>query len=155
MSMTISSPVFQDGEVISVQFTCQGEGISPELALDGVPSTAKSLVLIVDDPGTRDPDAPTTCWTHWLLYNLPADTPFLAEEEMHLPAGTLEGSNSSGRTGYDGSCPPSGPSRYCFKLYALDALLPDLHEPVRSDVEVAMEGHVIADAEFTGTCRTH
>jgi phosphatidylethanolamine-binding protein (PEBP) family uncharacterized protein len=50
-----------------------------------------------------------------------------------------------------GPCPPIGRHRYFFKLYALDAMLPDLKRPTKAQVEKAMQGHVLARAELIGT----
>jgi hypothetical protein len=69
----------------------------------------------------------------------------------NLPAGTREGLNDWKRTGYGGPCPPIGRHRYFHKLYALDTVLPDLGRPIKSQVEKAMEGHVLARAELVGT----
>ncbi|HEY8924345.1 MAG TPA: YbhB/YbcL family Raf kinase inhibitor-like protein, partial [Polyangia bacterium] len=48
-------------------------------------------------------------------------------------------------------CPPVGRHRYFHKLYALDILLPDLHQPTKAALEAAMKGHVLAVAELMGT----
>jgi hypothetical protein len=41
---------FAYNELMSSQFTCDGDGIFPELTLEGIPVDAKFLALIVDDP---------------------------------------------------------------------------------------------------------
>jgi Raf kinase inhibitor-like YbhB/YbcL family protein len=68
-----------------------------------------------------------------------------------LPAGTREGLNDWKRTGYGGPCPPIGRHRYFHKLYALDAVLPDLGRPSKAKLEKAMEGHILEQAELIGT----
>jgi Raf kinase inhibitor-like YbhB/YbcL family protein len=68
-----------------------------------------------------------------------------------LPAGTLQGKNDWKRTGYGGPCPPIGRHRYFHKLYALDAMLPDLGHPTKDQLLKAMDGHVLAQAELVGT----
>jgi hypothetical protein len=68
-----------------------------------------------------------------------------------LPAGTKEGWNDWKRTGYGGPCPPIGRHRYFHKLYALDTVLPDLRKPTKPQLEKAMAGHVLAQAELIGT----
>ncbi len=68
-----------------------------------------------------------------------------------LPPGTREGTNDWNRTGYGGPCPPIGRHRYFFKLYALDAVLPDLGPARKAEVEKAIEGHVLAKTELVGT----
>jgi hypothetical protein len=56
-------------------------------------------------------------------------------------------------TGYRGPCPPIGKHRYYFKLYALDTMLPDLHQPAKAALEKAMHGHVLAEARLMGLYR--
>ena len=149
--MIISSPAFSSGASIPKVHTCEGRNISPPLAWEQVPAGAKSLVLIVDDPDAPDPAAPKTIWVHWVLYNLPADCAGLPEAVSALPPGTLDGLNDWQRTGYGGPCPPIGRHRYFHKLYALDVVLPDLGKPTKAQVEQAMRGHVIAEAQLIGT----
>lgn len=140
--LMISSPAFSQEEAIPTQFSCDGEDISPELVWTGVPEEAASLVLIVDDP-----DAPVGVWDHWVLFNIAPDLSGLPQGGT---AGT-DGSNSWDRTGYGGPCPPGGTHRYFFKLYALDTTL-DLPEgSYKSDIETAMEGHILGYSELMGT----
>ena len=118
-----------------------------------MPDGTKSFALIVDDPDAPDPNAPRMTWVHWVLYNLPSTTrelPGGATREV-LPAGTKEGTNDWQRRGYGGPCPPIGRHRYFHKLYALDAALTDLGTATKSQLERAMEGHVLARAELVGT----
>ena len=151
MDMTITSSAFDDQGSIPKVYTCEGRDVSPPLAWSGVPAGAKSLVLIVDDPDAPDPAAPRMTWVHWLLYNLPAGNGGLAEGVQSLPAGALDGLNDWKRTGYGGPCPPIGRHRYFHKLYALDAVLPDLDKPNKKTLEQAMQGHIIAQAQLLGT----
>jgi hypothetical protein len=67
-----------------------------------------------------------------------------------LPPGTLQGVNDWQRPGYGGPCPPVGRHRYFYKLYALDAVLPDLGRPAKAAVEKAMQGHILGHAELMG-----
>jgi Raf kinase inhibitor-like YbhB/YbcL family protein len=150
---TVTSTSFAEGGSIPSTYTCEGDDLSPPLTWSGVPEDAYSLVLIVDDPDAPDPDAPKTTWVHWVLYNISADTTGLPEavEPQELPSGTVEGLNDWQRTGYGGPCPPKGRHRYLFKLYALDTVLTGLDEPTKAEVEAAMEGHVVGQAELVGT----
>ncbi|MDP3511838.1 MAG: YbhB/YbcL family Raf kinase inhibitor-like protein [Sulfuritalea sp.] len=152
MSLTLSSTSFPAAGLIPARCTCDGEDISPQLVWAGLPAGTQSLVLIVDDPDAPDPAAPTMTWVHWLLYNLPPSAAGLAEglAVRDLPAGTRQGLNDWRRTGYGGPCPPIGRHRYVHKLFALDALLPDLKQPTKSALERAMQGHVLAHAELVG-----
>ena len=91
-------------------------------------------------------------WVHWVVYNVPAGTRALATGAARkLPAGARDGKNDFKRPGYGGPCPPIGRHRYFHKLYALDAELPDLHDPTKGQLEEAMKGHILARAELVGT----
>ncbi len=153
MTMVLTSTTFEDGGEIPEIYTCDGKDISPPLRWEGVPAGTKSLALIVDDPDAPDPAAPKMTWIHWILYNIPADANGLPEDarDSELRPGTLPGSNSWGRTGYGGPCPPIGRHRYFFKLYALDTVLPDLGRPEKAELLRAMQGHVLAEAVLMGT----
>jgi len=153
MTMSISSQAFDDGQAIPARYTCQGEDVSPDLQWEGVPAQTHSLALIVDDPDAPDPKAPKMTWVHWVLYNIPPTTTGLPEavSAKSLPAGTEEGVNDWKRTGYGGPCPPIGRHRYFFKLYALDTVLEGLHHPTKTQVEQAMQGHIISQAQLLGT----
>ncbi len=151
--LQITSSAFVHQGEIPEQYTCQGRDISPPLAWAGVPDSAQSLVLIVDDPDAPDPAAPRTVWCHWLLYNLPPQSSGLAESvaDTALPAGTLQGKNDWNRTGYGGPCPPIGRHRYFHKLYALDTELGDLGRATKAELERAMQGQVLAEGVLVGT----
>jgi len=153
MTLILKSPDFvHQGEIPKIH-TCEGGDSSPGLSWSGLPQHTKSLVLIVDDPDAPDPKAPKMTWVHWLLYNIP---PTVAEipkgvADSALPSGTQQGKNDWKKTGSRGPCPPIGRHRYFHKLYALDIELPDLHQPNKTQLEKAMAGHIIAQAELIGT----
>jgi Raf kinase inhibitor-like YbhB/YbcL family protein len=151
--MNLSSAAFVPNAEIPSRHTCQGGDKSPALAWEDLPAGTKSLALIVDDPDAPDPAAPKTTWVHWVLYDIPPQTAGLPEAvaARALPAGTREGVNDWKRTGYGGPCPPVGRHRYFFKLFALDAVLPDLKKPTKGALEKAMQGHILAHAELVGT----
>lgn len=153
MPLTLSSPDFVNQGNIPKQFTCQGDDSSPALSWQGVPAKAKSLVLIVDDPDAPDPAKPKMTWVHWILYNIPPTVNELPQAVVasNLPDGTQQGQNDWKRTGYGGPCPPIGRHRYFHKLYALDIELPDLNQPNKAQLEAAMQGHILEQAELIGT----
>jgi Raf kinase inhibitor-like YbhB/YbcL family protein len=150
MNLQLTSSAFVEGKEIPRQYTCQGKDVSPPLKWSGVPTGAKSLVLIADDP-----DAPMGTWVHWVLFDLPPATTDLSEDmpkTQHLPGGAKQGLNDFKRLGYGGPCPPPGkPHRYFFKLFALDALLDLKPGATKKDVEAAMKGHVLAEGQLMGT----
>ncbi len=153
MALTLKSSVFENGAEIPARYTCEGDDVSPPLNWEGVPEVARSLVLIVDDPDAPDPRAPKTVWVHWVLYNIPPDINSLAEHitSVTLPPGAIEGINDWNHHGYGGPCPPIGRHRYFHKLYALDIVLEGSNQQTKADVEAAMYGHIIAQAELVGT----
>jgi Raf kinase inhibitor-like YbhB/YbcL family protein len=149
--MDIHSTAFADHGPIPAVYTCDGKGVSPPLAWSGVPLGAKSLALIVDDPDAPDPKAPKMTWVHWVVYDLPPVDGGLGEDASALPEGARAGANDWNRTGYGGPCPPIGRHRYFFKLYALDTTLPYLGRPDKAALDLAMRGHVVAQAQLVGT----
>jgi len=149
MSLQITSAAFSAGETIPRKFTCDGPDVSPKLTWNEPPVKTQSFALIVDDP-----DAPVGTWVHWVLFDLPADTKELSEgiaKQEQLSNGARQGRNDFGKIGYGGPCPPPGkPHRYFFKLYALDSKLNLKAGATKADVERAMKGHVVANAELIG-----
>jgi Raf kinase inhibitor-like YbhB/YbcL family protein len=150
MPLILSSSAFGPQQAIPTRYTCDSINISPPLSWSGVPAGARSLALIVEDPDAPDPKRPQRVWVHWLVYNLPADCLGISEGGA-LPRGALTGRNDWNKTDYGGPCPPIGRHRYFHRLYALDAALPDLKHPTRSQLEQAMQGHILDQAELVGT----
>ncbi len=147
-TITVRSPAFQHEQPIPSKYTCDGENMSPPLAIDGVPENAISLVLLMEDP-----DVPTTIredgmWDHWVLFNIPPKTTRIAEGEA--PEG-MTGVTTSGTVTYGGPCPPDGQHRYYFNVFALDTTLRLPIGATKKDIQRAMEGHVIAQGELMGT----
>jgi Raf kinase inhibitor-like YbhB/YbcL family protein len=153
MTFSIQSKSFRHNGMIPDCYTCDGQDMSPPLEWAGIPAEAKSLALTVYDPDAPDPAAPKMTWVHWVLYNIPVDAKGLEENisSGSLPAGTQEGLNDWGRTGYGGPCPPIGRHRYFFRIYALDTLLSDIRQPTMAQLEQAVAGHILAKAELVGT----
>lgn len=146
--MNLESAAFEYDEKIPPKYTCDGENVSPPLAISGVPENAKSLVLIMDDPDVPKDLRPDGMWDHWLVWNIPPGTTEITEGTS--PAGVI-GKNTGGRVGYAGPCPPDREHRYFFKLYALDSMvnLP-AETAAKKDLEQAMEGRIIEQAELMG-----
>ena len=138
--MKITSPAFKHNEMIPPKYTCDGDDINPPLNIDDLPKEAKQLALIVDDP-----DAPAKTWVHWVVYNMPVN---IHIDEDSIPG--AQGKNDFGRTNYGGPCPPSGQHRYYFKLYALDTRLKLDEGITKEQLEAAMAGHVVEEAELIG-----
>ncbi|HEX5410453.1 MAG TPA: YbhB/YbcL family Raf kinase inhibitor-like protein [Terriglobia bacterium] len=145
----IESAAFKQGAFIPPRFSCSGENVSPPLKWSNPPAVARSFTLIVDDP-----DAPAGTWTHWVVFNLPAQTRALDEnapKQDKLPKGGLQGLNSFGSVGYGGPCPPPGKThRYFFRLYALNTVLSVHPGADREDVLSALKGHTLGEADLIG-----
>ena len=150
MPLSLRSAVFRPLGAIPPQHTCDGADRAPPLDWKGAPAATKSFALIVDDPDSPDPAAPTTTFVHWVLYDLPAATKSLPEV-ANYPAGTRQGRNDWGRTGYGGPCPERGQHHYFFKLYALDIVLGNLRTPTKAQIEKAMQAHILEKAQLMGT----
>ncbi|MBI4466747.1 MAG: YbhB/YbcL family Raf kinase inhibitor-like protein [Acidobacteria bacterium] len=149
MAFALNSPAFTHGGDIPKKFTCDGPDLSPALTWSEPPAGTESFALIVDDP-----DAPVGTWVHWVLYDLPASARELAEnvpKDNELGSGARQGRNDFGRIGYGGPCPPPGPAhRYFFKLYALKAKTNLKAGASKADLEKAMKGQILAQAELMG-----
>lgn len=146
--MNLSSSAFHDGEAIPTKFTCDGADISPPLAWSGVSDNAKSMVLICDDP-----DAPMGTWVHWVVVDIPPSMTGFDEgvsSDALAREGVVQGINDFRRSAYGGPCPPSGTHRYYFKLYALDTSLSLGSGATKKQVEEAMAGHILAQAQLMG-----
>lgn len=152
MGILLTSMAFAAGAAIPAVHTCDGTNISPPLAWSNLPPATKSLALIVDDPDAPDPAAPQRTWVHWVLYDIPPGATGLPQgvSQRDLPPGTRTGLNDWKEAGYGGPCPPIGRHRYFHKLYALDVVLNDLGKPTKAQLEKAMQGHVIGQAELIG-----
>ena len=150
MSFAVKTTAFVGGAGIPKKYTCDGTDISPALAWNDAPAGTQSFALIADDP-----DAPVGTWTHWIIWNIPAETMALPESVPKVGEsgdGALQGKNDFKRIGYGGPCPPPGkPHRYFFKLYALNAKLDVKAGASRSELERAMKGHVVSETELMGT----
>lgn len=152
MSLAITTTAFSRGGAIPQSYTCDGADASPDLSWSGVPNRVQSFALIADDP-----DAPVGTWTHWLIWNISAQSTGLPRgmpKDETLIDGSRQGRNDFRRIGYGGPCPPPGkPHRYFFKVYALDTKLDLRAGANKHELEQAMKGHVLAQGELMGKYR--
>ncbi|HET7583866.1 MAG TPA: YbhB/YbcL family Raf kinase inhibitor-like protein [Gemmatimonadaceae bacterium] len=151
-TFTIQSPAFGERQEIPATYTCEGRDVSPPLQWAGEPPGTRSFALIVDDPDAPDPKKPQRTWVHWVVYDVPSNVHSLAEGAggKDAPAGARAGNNDWKRGAWGGPCPPTGRHRYFFKLYALDTVLEGLDHPSKAQLEAAMQGHVLAEAQLVG-----
>lgn len=157
--MKITSTAFENGGVIPAEYTCDGVNKNPPLSFEAVPPTAKSLVLIMEDPDVPKDRIPSGTFDHWIVYNIsPKTTGVVAHTGMAAAGGDVSGggplgtvgTNSGGHPGYTGPCPPEGEHRYFFRLHALDTQIALKKGAKKAEVIDAMEGHIKATTEIMG-----
>ena len=135
--MELNSTDFQEGNEIPKKFGYKHENEQPNIEFDSVPTDAKTLAIIMDDPDAMK--AVGKVWVHWLTYHGVNDNT------------KIEGKTDFGEIGYGGPAPPDGRHTYIFKGYALDTSL-DLKEGYsKQELEDAMKDHILAEAKLTGT----
>lgn len=128
---------------IPIKYTCDGENKNPQFELVEIPPKTQSLVLIMDDP-----DNPSGILNHWIVWNINPKTNIIPEG--HIPVGVIEGVNGFGKNKYSGPCPSIGTHVYLFKLYAIDAMLPNDKKLGKNEIRRAIKGHIIDKALFKG-----
>jgi phosphatidylethanolamine-binding protein (PEBP) family uncharacterized protein len=131
----ITSPAFVDGDVLPVQYSCNGEGggTSPPLSWTGVPAGTTEFALLLT---TLSVDG--LKW-NWVLYAIPGDTTGLPEGGGGI--GTAGVSTDGPLLQYYPPCPHGpGYKSYDFTLYALSA------SPTLSVPADEVTGQVVTDA---------
>jgi len=148
--MKLTSNIFENTGLIPSTYTCDGADINPPLSISDVSTSAKSLVLIMDDPDIPEGVKKSfgiEVWDHWVIFNIPPDTKEI--KEGIEPKGVM-GANTRGNLAYGGPCPPDREHRYFFKLYALDTMLDLQAGSKKKEIEAAMEGHILEKTELVG-----
>lgn len=145
--MELSSAAFADGDRMPDKYGYTNQNINPPLTVDGVPPGAASLVLIIDDPDAVEPAGKV--WSHWVVWNIDPGIDEIPEDST--PAGGIAGMTDFNEPGYGGPNPPDREHTYRFRLFALDTTLDLTASAEKNDVEDAIEGHVIDEAQLTGT----
>ena len=135
--MELISSDFQEGSEIPKKFGYKHENEQPNVEFNSVPSEAKTLAIIMDDPDAMK--AVGKVWVHWLTYH-----------DINN-ATKIEGKTDFGEIGYGGPAPPDGKHTYIFKGYALDTSLNLKEGYSKQELEYAMNGHILAEAKLTGT----
>ena len=140
VNLAIRSMAFDHNGHIPSKYTCEGENCNPPLGITDTPPQTKSLALIMEDL-----DAPRGIFVHWLVWNLAPHNSITEKTNQGI-----SGTNSFGKIGYGGPCPPSGTHRYFFRVFALDTTL-DMEAGADKDALIeAMKDHIIAKGEIMG-----
>ena len=146
-NLQLTSQSFSQGDEMPRHFGYKNGNTSPPLTISGIPTEAKYLVLVMDDPDAMG--AVGKVWVHWVVWNIDPTTTEI--EESTPPNGAVEGMTDFGEVGYGGPAPPDKRHTYVFKLYALDSKLGLSSESTKADVEKAMEGHILEQTTLEGT----
>ncbi len=145
--MILESPAFKDGGEIPKKYGYKKDNVSPPLEIRDVPSDAKSLVLIMDDPDAMG--AVGKMWVHWVVWNINPKTSDITESS--IPKDAVEGTTDFGEIGYGGPAPPDKRHAYVFKMYALNSKLSLQKGSNKKQVEDAMRDHILAQTSLLGT----
>lgn len=155
--IVVHSQAFGAGQAIPPKYADDGEKVSPDLSWTGVPTSTKSLVVLVEDPQAQEPKP----FVHWLLYNLPPSFSALPEAVPGTPrlrefGGALQGRSSRGFTGYFGPHPPKGdPAHHNhFEVFAVDTMLNLEPNSAPEEILAALRGRVIGRGELVGMYAT-
>ncbi len=133
---------FANDTLMDRKYTCDGENIPPPLLLSGIPSTATSISVIVEDH-----DAPMGAFVHWVVWNLPVNEDY----GQGVYGIGVQGRNDFNTLGYGGPCPPPGkPHHYVFTVYALDSNISLDKGATRDALLIAMKGHISGKGELVG-----
>ena len=144
--MKIESSAFANGAEIPRKYGYKQDNVNPPLTISDVPSNAKSLALVMDDPDAMG--AVGKVWVHWVVWNIDPSTGEINENST--PSNSIQGKTDFGETAYGGPAPPDKEHTYIFKLYALDENLSISEGSTKAQVEEAMQNHVIEESKLTG-----
>ena len=135
---------WQDGAVIPVLNTCDGDDLSPALSWTGVPDSTVELALVVTDD---DADG----FIHWVVTAF--DPAFGSMLEGQVPQGAVQWPNSFGARQWNGPCPPAGTSHtYRFVLHALNQSVDEVADdaPVADLLDV-IDAFTLGSTTITAT----
>ncbi len=155
--ITVTSPAFQHGQPLPVDYTADGRNISPPLAWSNLPAGTREIAVIHEDPSAPTPQP----FVHWVIYKIPATATGLPENISPDPAtpmpsdlaGAVQGVSGFRRPGYRGPAPPK-PRRvheYYFIVYALNEPLNVQAGLTKAQLLEAMKGKIIGQGEIIGT----
>lgn len=148
LTLGLFSSAFVEDASIPRMYTCDGEDVSPPLSWTRVPARARALALTVEDR-----DVSGGAFLHWSIYDMPRGSASM--NSARLPPGSLQGTNSLGKRGYSGPCPPKGDEahRYVFRIHALDAQLGLPAGASPDAVRRSIEAHSLTSGSLTGRYR--
>jgi Raf kinase inhibitor-like YbhB/YbcL family protein len=147
---SLASTAFREGESIPSEFTCDARNYNPPLSFNNPPAGTRSFALTMYDPDVPTAVRPQGFFDHWAAYNISATTTQIAASSTV----GIQGNNGAQKPGYTGPCPPPQyepkEHRYIFTVYALDNELNLPSNATRQQIEAAIQGHVLGQAQLMG-----
>ncbi len=146
-SISLTSPVGQEGGSMAADYTCDGTGSSPALTWSNPPAGTQQFALLM----TTLPGDGTTKW-NWVLYNIASSVRALSKDSYGL--GTPGVGSDGPYIGYQPPCSQGpGAKVYTFKLYALSGAptLPATGAANGSTIEAAIAGITLGTATLNLT----
>lgn len=151
VNLQITSKSFKNGSIMPVEYTGNGEDISPHLKIHEIDPKAKTIAIIMDDL-----DTPFGIYNHWVIWNIPASFNTIPEgiervEVVPSLGNAIQGKSSYGRKHwYRGPKPPFGTHRYIFKVYVLDIALDLKNDARKVELQKAIRGHILQYGTLEG-----
>lgn len=145
----VTSPAFKINGTIPIEYTGNGEDISPELRLSKLDDEAVSLAVIMDDI-----DHPLAgVYNHWLIWNLPINQVIPAKipsgEQIAELGDAIQGTGY-GKHRYRGPKPPFGSHRYKYHVFILNKKLDLSADTKKAELLTAMKGHILQYGYLVG-----
>ena len=151
MELKLTSPAFQDGQLLPARFTYDGANLSPPLAWENVTEGTRELAIVCEDTDfpVRSASDDHPC-VHWVVYGVSPGRTSLPEGG--LLGATPRGQNSFGELGYRGpeQAADLGERRLLFRIFALDTELGLPPGVTRDELFAAMEGHLLNEGLLIG-----
>lgn len=149
--LSLYSFAFGEGQVIPRTHTCLGEGTSPVIFIENVPSHTAQFALVLEAVDLEEGP-----FTHWIIWGISPANGYIPD---NVPAGDYivgdfrQGQADDYTIGYSPICPPSGNLyQYDFIAYALDeADIPALSGAVnRREFDTAIKKHIVGKGVLSG-----
>ena len=142
---TVTSPVFERGGKFPIEFTGDGDGVSPPLAWSGAPEGTKFYALQLWHKPFPDRDEVKS---YWVITNIPATVTSIPKNAKDVGK---NGYNDKNRTGYD-PMKSKGPGvkEYHITVYALSAEPKFTGDKVtRADLLTAIKDITLAESTLS------
>ena len=141
--LAVSSSAIGSDNKLPIEFTCDGDGISPPVAWSGAPQGSKFYALSLWHT------APDREKSYWVVYNIPAQTTQLPKNALRS-IGRV-GSNDMRRNAYEPMCSKGpGVKTYHITIYALkDELKLDPSQASRANLLAEIKDLLLAEGTLT------